>query len=298
MCWCAQLMIQCETRLASVLWRFQIKSTLHNSLFTTEFFSNLKKNNSRVHARRLEERSISETTNSNQWDPRFPIGFLKLWKGKIAFLLKVEAKLICKDAFKKNEKPCSALPLFFINPLKQHSCGSGNFVFGPSFITNLWESVPPVGASFLPYKKWSCCNLPFPSQSSGDEMRIHVLVVFLQSLDQWLFFNTLLYIKPKDWKLQSQPVETPAGGGRWERGNGSLLSVSMFLPAAAMGSSSSSILKHPQLCDIPLNIWVLAPRHHPDGPSIAAPHFLGGQMLRRPLLRAPPSPGGSQGSIC
>lgn len=75
---------------------------------------------------------------------------------------------------------------------------SGNFVFGPSFITNLWESVPPVGASFLPYKKWSCCNLPFPSQSSGDEMRIHVLVVFLQSLDQWLFFNTLLYIKPKD----------------------------------------------------------------------------------------------------
>lgn len=43
MCWCAQLMIQCETRLASVLWRFQIKSTLHNSLFTMEFFSNLKK---------------------------------------------------------------------------------------------------------------------------------------------------------------------------------------------------------------------------------------------------------------
>lgn len=43
MCWCAQLMIQCETRLAFVLWRFQIKSTLHNSLFTTEFFSNLKK---------------------------------------------------------------------------------------------------------------------------------------------------------------------------------------------------------------------------------------------------------------
>lgn len=36
-------MIQCETRLASVLWRFQIKSTLHNSLFTMEFFSNLKK---------------------------------------------------------------------------------------------------------------------------------------------------------------------------------------------------------------------------------------------------------------
>lgn len=42
MCWCAQLMIQCETRLASVLWRFQIKSTLHKSLFTTEFFSNLQ----------------------------------------------------------------------------------------------------------------------------------------------------------------------------------------------------------------------------------------------------------------
>lgn len=47
MCWCAQLMIQCETRLASVLWRFQIKSTLHNSLFTMEFFSNLKKNEKR-----------------------------------------------------------------------------------------------------------------------------------------------------------------------------------------------------------------------------------------------------------
>lgn len=36
-------MIQCETRLASVLWRFQIKSTLHNLLFTMEFFSNFKK---------------------------------------------------------------------------------------------------------------------------------------------------------------------------------------------------------------------------------------------------------------
>lgn len=41
MCWCAQLMIQCETRLESVLWRFQIKSTLHNSLSTMEFFFKL-----------------------------------------------------------------------------------------------------------------------------------------------------------------------------------------------------------------------------------------------------------------
>lgn len=29
MCWCAQLIIQCETILLSMLWRFQIKSTLH-----------------------------------------------------------------------------------------------------------------------------------------------------------------------------------------------------------------------------------------------------------------------------
>lgn len=49
MCWCAQLMIQCETRLASVLWRFQIKSTLHNSLFTTEFFSNWKRKPHLIH---------------------------------------------------------------------------------------------------------------------------------------------------------------------------------------------------------------------------------------------------------
>lgn len=34
-------MIQCETRLESVLWRFQIKSTLHNSLSTMEFFFKL-----------------------------------------------------------------------------------------------------------------------------------------------------------------------------------------------------------------------------------------------------------------
>lgn len=51
-------MIQCETRLASVLWRFQIKSTLHNSPFTMEFFSNFskKKTNSKAHARHLEKR--------------------------------------------------------------------------------------------------------------------------------------------------------------------------------------------------------------------------------------------------
>lgn len=57
MCWCAQLMIQCETRLASVLWRFQIKSTLHNSLFTTEFFffqnKNWEKIPSYVHTRQI-----------------------------------------------------------------------------------------------------------------------------------------------------------------------------------------------------------------------------------------------------
>lgn len=50
-------MIQCETRLASVLWRFQIKSTLHNSPFTMEFFSKTKKQtNSKAHARHLEKR--------------------------------------------------------------------------------------------------------------------------------------------------------------------------------------------------------------------------------------------------
>lgn len=42
-------MIQCEIRLASVLWRFQIKSTLHNSLFKMEFFFKLFKKETLEH---------------------------------------------------------------------------------------------------------------------------------------------------------------------------------------------------------------------------------------------------------
>lgn len=74
MCWCAQLMIQCETRLESVLWRFQIKSTLHNSLSTMEFFFQT----SRWLAKRSKcilQKTISATTTGAS--SSFKVGFPK-----------------------------------------------------------------------------------------------------------------------------------------------------------------------------------------------------------------------------
>lgn len=100
MCWCAQLMIQCETRLASVLWRFQIKSTLHNSLFTNGvFFKFLKTKQQpektlKARTRHLEKRSkwiLQKTVSPTYWLTHPPPPLVQLppsklvspWSGEI-----------------------------------------------------------------------------------------------------------------------------------------------------------------------------------------------------------------------